>query len=58
MKSILVPTDFSELANNAIEVAIEMSRNTKTTIHLLQTVEILHVWDEVSNYLEIDTSKQ
>ena len=58
MKSILVPTDFSELANNAIEVAIEMSRNTKTTIHLLHTVEILHVWDEVSNYMEIDTSKQ
>jgi len=58
MKSILVPTDFSELADNAIEVAIEISKNTKTTIHLLHTVEILHVWDEVSNYMEIDTTKQ
>ena len=58
MKSILVPTDFSELADKAIDIAIDFAKNTQTTIHLLHSVEILHVWSEVSNYMDIDTSNQ
>lgn len=58
MKSILVPTDFSELADNAVDIAVDIAKNTNTTIHLLHSVEILHVWSEVSNYISIDASSQ
>lgn len=34
MKTILVPTDFSEVANNALKVAKSIAQKTKATIHL------------------------
>lgn len=58
MKNILVPTDFSDLAGQAIETAINLAKNTDTTIHLLHSVEILHVWDELSNYMDIGSGNQ
>lgn len=57
MKNILVPTDFSELADKAIRSAIKIAKNTNTTLHLVHSVEILHVWSELANYKSIETEK-
>ncbi|MCC9168399.1 universal stress protein [Pontibacter harenae] len=40
MKRILVPTDFSEQAQYALEVAVNIARKTGATIKLLHVVEI------------------
>lgn len=37
MKNILLPTDFSENANNAISYALELFKNEKTKFHILNT---------------------
>ena len=39
MKKILVPTDFSDIANNALEEAIHIAKRLKTEIVLLTVVE-------------------
>jgi nucleotide-binding universal stress UspA family protein len=36
---ILVPTDFSEEANNAFEVALQLARRTGSQIHVLHAIE-------------------
>lgn len=38
MKNILVPTDFSKCANNALTYAFEIARHTGATVHLLHVV--------------------
>ena len=43
IENILVPTDFSETANNAIRVAIGMAIRQKANIHLLQVVESAYI---------------
>lgn len=40
MKNILVPTDFSECADYATEVAAQISRKTGATLHLLHVISI------------------
>jgi len=40
MKNILVPTDFSECAYYAAEVAVQIAKQTGATIHLLHIVDI------------------
>lgn len=35
MKKIVIPTDFSECANNAVEAGIELAKKMKAEIHLL-----------------------
>lgn len=40
MKKILVPTDFSECADHATEVAAQISRKTGATLHLLHVISI------------------
>ena len=40
MKKILVPTDFSEQANNALEVAAEIAKNYGSEIYLLHMLEL------------------
>lgn len=39
IKNILVPTDFSEVADNALSTAIEMCKRQKAALHLLHVVE-------------------
>ncbi|MEP7254322.1 MAG: universal stress protein [Ferruginibacter sp.] len=39
IKNILVPVDFSEAANNALEVALAMANRHKAEIHLLHVVQ-------------------
>lgn len=39
IKKILVPVDFSEAANNALEVAVAMATRHKAEIHLLHVVQ-------------------
>lgn len=40
LKNILVPTDFSEEANNALDVAVEIARVTNAKITLLHIVDV------------------
>lgn len=40
MKKILVPTDFSNRANNALKIAAQLARNNDFEIHLLHMLEI------------------
>lgn len=39
VKSLLVPTDFSENASQALALAKEVARGTEATLHLLHVVE-------------------
>lgn len=39
MKKILIPTDFSEQADNALKAAIYLAKNTEAEIHLLHVEE-------------------
>ena len=38
IKNILFPTDFSEVANNALQVAIAMAQRQEATLHLLHVI--------------------
>ena len=40
MKSILVPTDFSTEANNALDFAIQLAKKTDAQIKLLHVIEL------------------
>ncbi len=40
MKNILVPTDFSQQANNALTVACEIARKSGSNIHLLHVLDV------------------
>lgn len=42
MKNILVPTDFSEQATNAFEVAVSMAKKLNAKIHLLHCIQPLN----------------
>ena len=51
MKKILVPTDFSEQAENALKVAAQLAKKHNCEIHLLHILEIpLHRVDALSSY--------
>ncbi len=39
VKSILVPTDFSDPSNNALNYAKEMARSSEAVLHLMHVVE-------------------
>ncbi len=43
MKKILVPTDFSDYADNAVKYAIEMAKTMKATIHLCHAMAMPEV---------------
>ncbi len=43
IKNILVPTDFSETANNAVRVAVGMALRQKANLHLLHVVETSYI---------------
>lgn len=51
MKKILVPTDFSEQAENALKVAAQLAKQHNCEIYLLHIVEIpMHKVDALSSY--------
>lgn len=51
MKKILVPTDFSEQAENALRVAAQLAKKHNGEIYLLHIVEIpMHKVDALSSY--------
>ncbi len=51
MKKILVPTDFSNQAENALKVAAQLAKKHKCEIYLLHILEIpLHKVDALSSY--------
>lgn len=51
MKKILVPTDFSPQAENALKVAAQLAKKHKCEIYLLHILEIpLHKVDALSSY--------
>ncbi len=51
MKKILVPTDFSEQAENALKVAAQLAKKHNCEIYLLHIIEIpMHKVDALSSY--------
>ncbi len=46
MKNILLPTDFSETANAAAEMAATIAKKTNATIYILHVVNLLEFGDE------------
>ncbi len=44
MKKILVPTDFSETADNAVNVALEIAQKAKATVYFFHTVNTAIDW--------------
>ena len=51
MKKILVPTDFSSQAENALRVAVQLAKKFNSEIHLLHVLELpLHKVDALSSY--------
>lgn len=48
MKTILVPTDFSECANNALLYAIELAKKENSKIILLHAFHVSYVYPDVS----------
>ncbi len=54
MKKIMVPTDFSECANNAIDVAFELARKDQAEIHFVHLMDIPVDW---INLVEADQKK-
>lgn len=51
MKKILVPTDFSEQAENALKVAAQLAKKHSCEIYLLHIIEIpMHKVDALSSY--------
>ena len=59
MKKILVPTDFSEQATNAFEVAVAIARKTGAAIKLLHLVEVPHSFNfsATGDVLQSDTTQ-
>lgn len=54
MKKILVPTDFSKQAENALKVATDLAKNHECEIHLLHMVELpMHQIIATSNFSEL-----
>ncbi len=54
MKKILVPTDFSEEAENALKVAAQIARDYNAEIYLMHMLELpLHQVDALSSHSEL-----
>ena len=41
MKNILVPTDFSDCANYAVQAAVELAKKSNAVIHFLTVYDLL-----------------
>lgn len=47
MKTILIPTDFSKCANNAVIVAFEMAKKTNATLHFIHFLKTPVEWKKL-----------
>ncbi len=56
MKTILVPTDFSEPANNALDVAIQLSKKLDGRVILLNIIEPIKSYVAATDGMYIDAS--
>lgn len=56
MKKILVPTDFSEFASNALDVAAQIARKTESKIYVLHIVEPIKSYVAATDGMYIDAS--
>lgn len=54
MKKILVPTDFSECAMNASDVAMQIARKTSAEVHFYTRVYVHPLWDQLSEKEKMD----
>lgn len=43
LKNILVPTDFSQTANNALKAAIDICKKQRSVLHLRHVVETRYI---------------
>lgn len=48
MKNILIPTDFSDVAHNALDVGLKFARRFSAAIHLLSCTELPDGWENLS----------
>ena len=54
MKKILVPTDFSDQAENALKVAVQLAKKYDSEIHMLHMIELpMHQIIATSNFSEL-----
>lgn len=54
MKKILVPTDFSNQAENALKVAVQLAKRYNSEIHILHMIELpMHQIVATSNFSEL-----
>ncbi len=52
MKRILIPTDFSEQAENALKVAAQMAKKNGSEIYVLNSLELpLHLSNSGSTWI-------
>lgn len=54
MKKILIPTDFSDCANKAVEVALKMGKQQDTELHFLHIIDIPADWISMVGAVETD----
>ncbi|MEW6277441.1 MAG: universal stress protein, partial [Candidatus Eremiobacterota bacterium] len=53
MKTILVPTDFTEVSSRAEQIALEMARAHSARLHLMHVVEPIAEHDpEMDDFIE------
>ena len=57
MKSILVPTDFSKNANNALDYAIELAKKEKAKIILLHAFNVTYIYPDMPMQYTIDLTE-
>ena len=54
MKKILIPTDFSDQAENALKVAVQLAKKYDSEIHMLHMIELpMHQIVATSNFSEL-----
>lgn len=53
IRNVLVPTDFSELGNNALRAAIDICRRNQATLHLIHVVESRYIITEPGGELSL-----
>ncbi|NJL13727.1 MAG: universal stress protein [Microscillaceae bacterium] len=56
MKTILVPTDFSDPANNALSLAVQMAQKTQGEVILLNVIEPIKSYVAATDGMYIDAS--
>lgn len=53
MKNILVPTDFSACANNALDVGVGMAKTFNAQLHVLTKMDLPKDWDQIKSHEKV-----